>query len=609
MSIFKKAGILFVVCLVFSFYLSNSFALVTIVSPSEGQAFYGASATVSVKLQHTPGYDVGVGYEARKLFIPGQWPDLWKGETVQVLSKTEIMPGTTVMSVAIPKGGSWRMRASEQPKQAAAPGIPGPWREFAVIAPGQNTTAATISAAPSSFSGKCPVQIHFNGKIGSAVKGTVKYVFIRSWDSVTTPVQSLTFDGPGTLDVTTNFPVNPQTDSTTPSIGWVAIKILGSPEILSNHADYKVVCKYPDLEVIGISGIQEFFGGDETSYLGWKVKIRNKGAGDAEPMDVRLRCEPVAGSGPGGLTPTCPNMFKYTAYSLGKLEAYKEDERNFFPANFTEKWQAGKYRFIVEADYNKKIPDSDKANNQKTIEVNAKWLPITAVKIDWAAINYKGVCPASDITLMAGEMTTVGLGKVKFQYVNNTNSSLATYEHVFKMPGEKRLLGIKTATSATTPPTSGWYQVKVLSPITQESAQAAYTIECVNVSIDPDFLKNIKISFGGWKLLEKLAAPPQACQACVGKYNQIVGLDQTSRTLVQEGESLLQKGGQDQVKMQRLGQIKSQLDEKMEQRKNLINQYKTQVSTFETSKQKPIAPLQRKGISTQPEPSIPGALR
>ena len=122
MAILKKAGILLGVCLFFYFYISNSFALVTIVSPSEGQAFYGASTTVSVKLQHTPGYDVGVGFEARKLFIPGQWPDLWKSESVEVLSKTEITPGITVMSVKIPKGGSWRLRASEQPKQAAAPG-------------------------------------------------------------------------------------------------------------------------------------------------------------------------------------------------------------------------------------------------------------------------------------------------------------------------------------------------------------------------------------------------------------------------------------------------------------------------------------------------------
>lgn len=205
---------------------------------------------------------------------------------------------------------------------------------------------------------------------------------------------------------------------------------------------------------------------------------------------------------------------------------------------------------------------------------------------------------------MSGEMSTAGLGKVKFQYVSNSNPSVATYEHVFKMPGEKFPLGIKTATSATTPKTSGWYQVKVLSPIAQESAQAAYAIECTPFSIDPDFLKNVKTSFGGWKSLEKLAAPPQACQACAGTYNQITSLDQGSLPLVQEGESPVKQvssGGQNQAKTQRLTQIKNQLDDKMVQRKNLVSQYKTQLSNFETS-QKSVTPAQWKGIPPQPEP-------
>jgi len=503
--------------------------------------------------------------------------------------------------VTIPKGGSWRISAAEQPKQAPAPGPSSPWREFMVIAPGQDTVAASIAASPMYYGGKCPVQVYFNGKIGSALKATVQYVFIRSWDSVTTPVQTLKFDAPGAVDVSTNFTVDPQKYPEIPASGWVAIKILGSPGITSNQANYSMGCKYPDLEVVGLSGITEFFGGDETSYSGWKVKIRNKGTSDAEPMDLRLRCEPVAASGPGGITPSCPGMFKYTSLSYGKLEASKEIEMGFFPGSFTEKWQAGKYSFIVEVDYDNKLQDPDKSNNQKTIEVTAKWLPITAIKLEWNASSYKGACPANDIKLMSGEMTTVGLGKVQFQYVSNQNSAVTTYEHVFKMPGEKYPLGIKTATSATTPNISGWYQVKVLSPIVTESAKAAYTIECVNFSINPDFLKNVKATFSGWKSLENLAAPPQACQACVGAYHQIVNLDQANLPLVQEGEGLVQQGGQDQVKTQRLNQIKSQLDDKMVQRKNLISQYKAQLSNFETS-QKPATPVQRKGINPQPEP-------
>ena len=597
MSVLKKCGIFVLISVSVWLFASNASALVTIVSPTEGQVFYGSAITLSVKLQHTANYDVGVAFEARQLYIPGQWPDTWKSESVQVLSKTEVSPEITLMSVAIPKGGSWRMRASEQPKQAPKPGISGPWREFLVIAPGQKTVGASLTVSPVSYAGKCPVQVYFNGKIGSAIKGDVKYVFIRSWNSVTTPVQTLKFDVPGAIDVTTNFPVDTQQNPSIPAAGWVAIKILGNPEIISNHADYKVTCQYPDLEVVSISGIPELFAGDVTSYESWKIKIRNKGNGDAEPMEARLRCEPVAGSGPGGLTPSCPDMFKHTGLNYSKLEAGKEIDTAFFPATFTEKWKAGKYRVIAEADYNNKVNDTDKSNNQKTVELMAKWTPITDVQIKWTAQSYKGTCPANDIPLMSGELSANGLGKVQFQYASNTNPNVGTFEHIFMTPGEKFPVGIKTATSATTPNTSGWYQVKVLSPVAKESAKAAYTIECLQFSIDPGWLKNLKTTFSGWNSLEKLSPPPQACQGCVTIFNQILVLDKASLPLAQEGEGLVQQtpsGGQNEGKVQRLNQIKGQLDTNMTQRRSLINKYKTQLSDFETLQKRPVAPVQRR---------------
>ncbi len=169
MSTLKKCAF---ICLFISFFASNASALVTILSPTENQAFYGSTITLSVKLQHTPNYDVGVHFQSRQLYIPGQWPDSWTSESVQILGKNEISPGITLMNVAIPKGGSWRMSASEQPKVSPKPGASSPWREFAVIAPGQNTVASFLSASPTPYSGKCPVQIYFKGRIGSAVKGT-----------------------------------------------------------------------------------------------------------------------------------------------------------------------------------------------------------------------------------------------------------------------------------------------------------------------------------------------------------------------------------------------------------------------------------------------------
>ena len=67
--------------------------------------------------------------------------------------------------------------------------------------------------------------------------------------------------------------------------------------------------------------------------------------------------------------------------------------------------------------------------------------------------------------------------------------------------------------------------------------------------------------------------------------------------MVEEGESVLPQassGGRDQAKIQRLNQIKGQLDTNMTQRRNLINQYNRQLSDFETLQKRPVAPVQRK---------------
>jgi hypothetical protein len=306
--------------------------LVTILSPEESQAFYGSTYNLSVKLQHTPGYDVSLRFEGKSLQVPGMFPaDNCKFETVQVLSKYESPPGTTIMNVLIPKSGDWRMRAMEQPKQSPKPGITGPNRQFLVIAPGQKTVYAEISASQSNYAGPCPVSITYKGLIGSAIKGSVQYQFIRSWDSGTTPLQTEKLDAPGTIQVTTNYPFDYKANPSDPTSGWVALRVIGGgKEYISNHANFTISCQ---------------------------------------------------------------------------------------------------------------------------------------------------------------------------------------------------------------------------------------------IAIDPNLMKYLSVSLGGWKSLEKMSPPPQACQGCVSTYNQIAGIDQKSMPLVQEGEGLLGAGAQDKTKEPRLNQIKTQLDANMVQRK------------------------------------------
>ena len=134
------------------------------------------------------------------------------------------------------------------------------------------------------------------------------------------------------------------------------------------------------------------------------------------------------------------------------------------------------------------------------------------------------------------------------------------------------------------------------------SNHADFKLSC-QPAIDPNLVNVIKKNFIDWKSLEKLSPPPQTCQVCVSTYNQIAGIDQKSMPLVQEGEGLVASGGQEKAKVQRLNQIKSQLDSNMIQRRSLINQYKSQLSSFEMMQKRPANPVERKGINSPPEPT------
>jgi len=90
---------------------------------------------------------------------------------------------------------------------------PRPAAEFMVV-------EAFLHADPTSYEGPCPVIIGFSGRISVVGgSGTVTYRFIRS-DNGSAPVQSLTFDGPGSQSVQTTWRLGAE------GTRWQAIKIL-----------------------------------------------------------------------------------------------------------------------------------------------------------------------------------------------------------------------------------------------------------------------------------------------------------------------------------------------------------------------------------------------
>jgi len=96
---------------------------------------------------------------------------------------------------------------------------------------------AQLSAVPSSFEGDCPVTINFAGSITlEGGGGTVKYQFVRS-DGITMLPQTLTFDAPGTKEVSTTWQLDRNLAA------WMAIRVLEPQTVESDRATLKVQCR------------------------------------------------------------------------------------------------------------------------------------------------------------------------------------------------------------------------------------------------------------------------------------------------------------------------------------------------------------------------------
>lgn len=99
---------------------------------------------------------------------------------------------------------------------------------------------ASLRADPFDHSGPCPVKINFSGRI-SAVGGggTVSYRFLRS-DGASAPIQTLTFDSPGSKDVNVTWTLGGPGFTFS---GWESIKIIEPQESESNRATFKIQCQ------------------------------------------------------------------------------------------------------------------------------------------------------------------------------------------------------------------------------------------------------------------------------------------------------------------------------------------------------------------------------
>ena len=107
--------------------------------------------------------------------------------------------------------------------------------------PGFHVVSANLGVTPREYVGPCPVLFTFSGTITLEVgSGTVSYQFVRS-DLSESPTRTLTFDSPGTQDVSWGWSLG-TTEYDYSYSGWMAIRILEPEERESNRANFTVTC-------------------------------------------------------------------------------------------------------------------------------------------------------------------------------------------------------------------------------------------------------------------------------------------------------------------------------------------------------------------------------
>lgn len=104
---------------------------------------------------------------------------------------------------------------------------------------GLSATGVSLQADPIDYVGACPVRITFSGRISVDGSGTVSYKFLRS-DGASAPTQTITFDGPGSQDISTTWDLGGTGFTYS---GWESIQIIDPQALTSNQAAFSIQCQ------------------------------------------------------------------------------------------------------------------------------------------------------------------------------------------------------------------------------------------------------------------------------------------------------------------------------------------------------------------------------
>jgi hypothetical protein len=315
-------------------------------------------------------------------------------------------------------------------------------------------TGASLQADPINYVGPCPVRITFSGRISVNGSGTVSYKFLRN-DGASASIQTLTFDGPGSQDISTTWDLGA---SGTTYSGWEQIQILDPQSLTSNQATFNIQCQ--DQPPPGLQVVEAILRADPFDYVG--------------PCPVRITFSgriSVIGSG------TVAYRFLRNDGASAPIQTLTFDGSGSQDISTT--WDIGGAGFNYSGWEQIQILDPQTmTSNQATFNIQCESpavLQVTDTSLQADPVNYVGPCPVR-ITF-SGTISVNGSGTVSYKFLRSDGAVAPTQTLTFNGPGSQNVsttwdLGGAGMTY------SGWEQIQILDPQSLTSNQATFSIQC-----------------------------------------------------------------------------------------------------------------------------------
>jgi len=313
-------------------------------------------------------------------------------------------------------------------------------------------TGASLQADPINYVGVCPVRITFSGRISVNGSGTVSYKFLRN-DGASAPIQTLTFDGPGSQDISTTWDIGGAGFNYS---GWEQIQILDPQTMTSNQATFNIQCESPAVLQVTDTSLQA----DPVNYVG--------------PCPARITFSgtiSVSGSG------TVSYKFLRSDGAIAPTQTLTFNGPG--SQNVSTTWDLGGAGMTYSGWEQIQILDPQSlTSNQAIFSIECESptpLQVTDVSLHADPIDYVGSCPVR-ITF-TGTISVNSGGTVSYKFLRSDGATATTETLTFDGPGSQDISTTWDIGGAGFN-YSGWEQIQILDPQSLTSNQATFNIQC-----------------------------------------------------------------------------------------------------------------------------------